>query len=708
MISLLNPSLLPWLAAAAIPIAIHLLTRRTRRQMDLPTLRFLKTSIAQQSRLYRVRHLVLLALRTAAALAILLAFLKPTINSALGSSGSEHSVIILVIDTSASMSYTEGGTSSLSRARNDAIKVLEQLKPGDAANVVFCGTQPHSVFTQPGDDLADLEHAVRDMRVSEERADPPTAINAAVDQLTKVKQKSRRIYIFSDFQRTNWASVKFDAVPADCKLVFAASAPDHLQNAGISAVHIYPSVPRVGDPVTAECDVFNSSDSVRTIPVTLSLPDGTHTVQTVTAAPNATATARYSLKFDKPARVECVFKIPADNMILDDTRRAVIDLRKMPSVVMITAEDVGSPKSGGFFINHALRPDPAAESGFRVTVVKPIELNNATLHGADAVIVCNAKQMPSVQFQALAKYLTEGGSLIWFLTGENIADQIGSLAKQLPAAEPMPITVLGALDLAGNGKGFVTLTEAHYESPLLKVFKDPTAADLGQIHFNKICSTSEVNARAETLLKFDDGTAAAIRCGEGGGSLLLVNMSPDPAWSDLARQDAFVPLLHEFLKGVSAHDSGNREYYAGGPAADTIASQSQSDIGSGSGSGTMHITCVGPSGSVPVTADPVTGSVVVELAKQTGFYHLFAGNNPVSTLAINVHADESDLRPIDPRELESDKSRRNSILTGSSVPGEDVSTLNNGKPLWHLLLIGSMILLCAEAAVTRMTPKVRT
>lgn len=210
MISLLNPSLLPWLAAAAIPIAIHLLTRRTRRQMDLPTLRFLKTSIAQQSRLYRVRHLVLLALRTAAALAILLAFLKPTINSALGSSGSEHSVIILVIDTSASMSYTEGGTSSLSRARNDAIKVLEQLKPGDAANVVFCGTQPHSVFTQPGDDLADLERAVRDMHVSEERADPPAAINAAVDQLTKVKQKARRIYIFSDFQRTNWASVKFE------------------------------------------------------------------------------------------------------------------------------------------------------------------------------------------------------------------------------------------------------------------------------------------------------------------------------------------------------------------------------------------------------------------------------------------------------------------------------------------------------------------
>ena len=41
MISLLNAGLLPWVAAIAIPVAIHLLTRKTRREMDLPTLRFL-------------------------------------------------------------------------------------------------------------------------------------------------------------------------------------------------------------------------------------------------------------------------------------------------------------------------------------------------------------------------------------------------------------------------------------------------------------------------------------------------------------------------------------------------------------------------------------------------------------------------------------------------------------------------------------------
>src|ERR1051326_4372733 len=100
MISLLNPGLLPWLLAVAVPLAIHLLTRRTRRRMDLPTVRFLKNALAQQSHLFRMRHLLLLLLRPLAVLALVFAFLKPNINSALGTLRAEHTAVVLVLDSS--------------------------------------------------------------------------------------------------------------------------------------------------------------------------------------------------------------------------------------------------------------------------------------------------------------------------------------------------------------------------------------------------------------------------------------------------------------------------------------------------------------------------------------------------------------------------------------------------------------------------------
>src|SRR3569623_588198 len=128
MLSLLNPSLLPWLAAIEIPVAIHLLTRRTRREMDLPTVRFVQRTMAQQSSLFRWRHLILLLLRTLAVAAVVLAFTRPTLDSALALPTNARAGVVLVIDVSASMAYSAGGLTSLARAKGEALQVLEGLR----------------------------------------------------------------------------------------------------------------------------------------------------------------------------------------------------------------------------------------------------------------------------------------------------------------------------------------------------------------------------------------------------------------------------------------------------------------------------------------------------------------------------------------------------------------------------------------------------
>src|SRR3954453_7750041 len=98
MFTLLNASLLPWIAAVSIPLAIHLLTRKTRRQMDLPTVRFVQRTLAQQSNLFKWRHLILLLLRTLAVLALALAFTRPTLPSALTLPANERAGVVLVLD----------------------------------------------------------------------------------------------------------------------------------------------------------------------------------------------------------------------------------------------------------------------------------------------------------------------------------------------------------------------------------------------------------------------------------------------------------------------------------------------------------------------------------------------------------------------------------------------------------------------------------
>lgn len=701
MFSVLNPSLLPWLAAISIPVLLHLLTRRTRRRVDLPTVRFLQRSLARQSRLFRWRHLVLLLLRALAVAALVTAFTRPVLRSPLAAEGGESVGAVLLLDLSASMSAHEGGLTALEKAKGEAVRTLRSLNRGDRANVVLCGAQPSTVVAEPTGEFGVLQRAVRAAQSTEERGDPAAAVNLAVEQLAKTNTRIRRLYVFSDFQRTNWADVKLATLGAETKILFVNTAAEARVNAGLTALRLRPSTPRAGETVTLSCEVFNSSPALRNVPVTLSLSNGLQRRETAALGPYSSANVNFPLRFDTPQRLEATVSLPPDALPADDTRRAVIDLQRLPEVLLLTDENAAQAPAAGFFLARALQPDPRSVAGFRVTPLRPAALTNPRLQSADVVIVCNAPGMPAVQYEALARYLQNGGNLVWFLYGDRVPEQLRGVGRFLTEAEPMPLQVESVADLRGNGRGYVTLAEARYESALLKAFKDPAAADLSRTRFYRFCITSEVAPRAETLLKFEDGTAAAVRAGIGSGNLLLVNMAPAPSWSDLPRQEAFLPLMHEFVKGLLAKDVALRDAVPGGPVSTTLAPAAAGRA--------PRLLCTGPEGKpVPVVWDPATGTAVVERATRSGFYRLAAEyGRALATLTVNAHPDESDLRAVDPRELESRRRKGNALLVGGSGKNEGVDELQKGRPVWHYLLVTALACLLLEQWVGQLRPRVR-
>jgi len=694
MLSLLNAGFLPWLAALSVPVVIHLLTRKTRRKMDLPTVRFLQKSLANQSKLWRWRHLITLLLRTLALAAIVAAFLKPAWLSAFAGGRGQRAGVVILLDTSESMGYAAGGSTSFAKAKAEAEEALRGLRSGDKTNIVFCGAQPTLAVEAPTEDAQSLDSALQAAQVTEERADGASAVGLAVDQLTKMDTGVRKLIIISDFQRTNWADVRFESVPPNTSIAFVSVDSGRRENLGITSLRSRPATPRIGESTTVQAEVFNSSEVPRRVPVDLKLSDGRHFPDSVTIAPYSTGNVSFPLQFDKAERVEMTASIGEDNLASDNVRRATVDLRQMANVVLLTDEDLDAPTTAAFYLSRALHPDPASSSGFRVLPVRPKDLNNPTLKSADAVIVCNTPGMPEVQYEALARYVVGGGNLMWMLYGDRMQEELAAFGKHLPKAEPLPFKIESLADISKQGQGYVTLSEARYDSRLLKAFRD-TASSLSSAKFTRFCITSEVDKRGELLLKYEDGTAAAVRTGEGSGNLLLLNMSPAPGWSDLARQDVFVPLVHEFLKGILLRDSGQREANPGGPASTTIVPT------------TATVSAKDANGKImPVAADKTTGSVVIEHVAQSGFYRVFAGNDEVASIPVNPHPDESDLRSIDPTELESKRQRQVSVLQ-AAAGGAGMATIQKGLELWPYLLGVAILCLLLEHAVRRVGTKRR-
>src|SRR5437763_4453156 len=113
-----NPAL--WIGALvlAVPFILHLLTRKTSRTLIFPTVRFIRKVQASQSAVYRLRHLLLMLVRTAFLALLLLAFLKPVLQNgtlSAGDQGESRHAVVIVLDASASMGYAGGGASPFAR-----------------------------------------------------------------------------------------------------------------------------------------------------------------------------------------------------------------------------------------------------------------------------------------------------------------------------------------------------------------------------------------------------------------------------------------------------------------------------------------------------------------------------------------------------------------------------------------------------------------
>ena len=115
MPAFLSPLFLVGVAAAAIPIAIHLFYRRTEPVIDFAAMRYLRRAPVEHSRRRRLRELVLLALRVTALVLLALAFARPYFSDSVAAQSGAATLVM--IDTSVSLSAPGRFEAARERAR---------------------------------------------------------------------------------------------------------------------------------------------------------------------------------------------------------------------------------------------------------------------------------------------------------------------------------------------------------------------------------------------------------------------------------------------------------------------------------------------------------------------------------------------------------------------------------------------------------------
>jgi hypothetical protein len=227
MIGFLHPWALAGLAAAAIPILLHLLARREPPTVVFPAVRYLITTTREHQRRLKLQHLLLLLFRTLLIVALVLAAAGPTLPRS-GVAGHAPSALVLVVDNSPSSGAVVAGTARLAQLKAAARRVVGRATADDVLWLLTADGLPRR------GDRQTLLDQVSALPVSSRRLDLGSALGLA-GEILSAEPRPGEIVLLTDLQATAVS-------PADLRVPLVIGRPDERPpaNVGISRLETGP------------------------------------------------------------------------------------------------------------------------------------------------------------------------------------------------------------------------------------------------------------------------------------------------------------------------------------------------------------------------------------------------------------------------------------------------------------------------------------
>jgi hypothetical protein len=681
----LNAALLPGLIAlVGLPLVIHLLNRRFPKLFEFSTIKHLRESVAQRSRLFRWRHFILLALRTAFLTALLLAFLKPVLPK-YGSSAAKkvNRTVLIMFDHSLSMEQQSGGLNARQRASSEADKILSTLGPDDTVNVLLVGASPTSCFFELSKQVGEARRFVQDIKPGYTRADF-TQANTLAARLIGQGVHGVEMYYLSDFQRKNWANVDFTPLPPAARFFFVDVGAESRANYAILSAAFNQSQVLADDTVTLEVEVGNYRAEPLREPMRIVLDSRASFEKEVNVAPWSTTKVTVPIPAGGPGLHLCELSLPPDALNADNHAFLTLPVVEKEGVLIIA--DAPDPnRDAVLYLRTALNPYENLAGSLLPEQSSVNALTPDKLASARKIFFTRAGRMDDAAAKLVTNFVFHGGGAVYFIDGEYDTENL--IALERAAGAPLPLKV-GKKRVAQNvTAGAQQILKGDFKSKFLRLFRGTHRQNLALLEFYDVHDASATGA-GPILLTYADDTPAMAQLNHGLGTLLLMNFSVSEFSSNLARQRIFPAWMQELVKNLASDEPVPSSTIVG----ETVVGEVwKSDLKDNS--------FIGPGGERQIVkAEPLGERTAISFSPgELGFYSLRRGTKLLNAFAVNASPDESDLRPIDRTLLPDQLGERGQ--QGYFVEGrEDFADLVHGRPIFHWLVLTGIVFLLFELA----------
>jgi hypothetical protein len=541
------------LAAALVPLVIHLIFRRQTRQVHLGTIRFLTELLNENARRRRIKKWLLLSCRMLAMALLACAFARPYLLAT--QTHVSDRVAVILVDHSASMAVRSQGERLADRASARAREILRGLGDNTRCEVAFFD---HRVQPLAGDDRNGGSANIAAPDSLSGATDYGAAMAWARDLCVKADSAPADLYVLTDLQRSGLDWTSTEPFPPNVTLHIEDVGQALVDNVAVTAALPSRTVVHPGEGLAIDVTLFNFGPMPhedRSVSLTLSSTSRTQRMRdTVSLEPGKAS----QVTFEVPALGEGpwtgLVSVEAEDQLQFDNQRHFFVLAAPPQRVLLVdgARSDAPQLAATFYLEAALRLAPRGEtfeeSPFAPDLVRFADEGLPPLDAFDQVVLADVGTISGPEASRLGQFVRGGGGLLVF-TGEQMTAE-ACAALQAEGLQPGRIAgIERSRDLPFRWQSW---TDAH---PLFEPFRDPQFGDLRRLAFTAY-TRIEPDPQVTVLARYRDDAPALLDRRVGEGRVLWFTSSADRSWGDWPRSRLYVPLVHQMLGDLAGLTGG--------------------------------------------------------------------------------------------------------------------------------------------------------
>lgn len=589
----LSPWFLGGLLAVGIPLYVHLLKQHKSTPLPFSSLMFFEKRTQSSVKHRRLKYIALLIMRCLLIVLVAMLFAKPYVRRAMAGDAQGRRMLLVAVDNSFSMR----AGSRLADAKNGALEVLRQFRPGDRGQVITFASGAH-LLTQPVTSVQELEAAVRAIEPGDGRS-AYGEIARVIRSLVPPDGMPVEAHIFTDGQKSSMP-VPFSelAVPPGTKLTVHSVANGQEPNWYVEAVHAPRSVYQP-KKVRIQAVVAGSGTEATETNVSLLLNGKSLETKWVKVPAGGRSTIEFYLPDAAYGMNRGEVRIePRDRLAADDTYPFSIERKEARRVLVI--HEPGRTRAVDYY-RAALESNP--DVGFTVEAVSSDQSSNLDLNKY-AFVVLSDTTAP------VEDYLQRGGG-VFVAAGSNVAarrDVLGTKVNETRYASRDNERFYAAGDV----------DETH-----------PSVARAGKFEDVKFYQIARIDAgKSRVLAKITDGTPLLIERSVGRGRLLLFASTFDNLANDLPLHASFVPFVEQSALYLSGGEPAPAQYIV----------DSFVDLKGGG-------EVIGPDGKRALSLADAAKTPAVRLSRE-GFWEVNRPNGHRELIAVHADRRESELEAV--------------------------------------------------------------